>query len=75
MYPFICDFYIKSKDLFIEYQGHQTHGYEPYNKDSVEHEEYLNDMIYRGHDMFTWTKCDPKKLETAIKNKIKLLII
>lgn len=74
-YPFICDFYIKSKDLFIEYQGHQTHGYEPYNKDSIEHEDYLNGMIHRGYDMSTWTRRDPNKLETAIKNKIKLLLI
>ena len=25
-YPFHCDFYIKSKDLFIEYQGFYSHG-------------------------------------------------
>lgn len=31
-YPFNCDFYIKSKDLFIEYQGHQTHGTKPYDE-------------------------------------------
>lgn len=29
-YPFSCDFYIPSLDLFIEYQGTWTHGGEPY---------------------------------------------
>ena len=31
-YPFNCDFYIPSIDLFIEYQGHPSHGIEPYDK-------------------------------------------
>ena len=74
-YPFICDFYIISKDLFIEYQGHQTHGYEPYDISSIEHEDYLNYMRYKGIDMRTWTERDPKKISTAIKNKITLLLI
>ena len=73
-YPFACDFYIKSKDLFIEYQGHQTHGYEPYDENSVEHEDYLNQMSMR-YDMSTWTKRDPYKLKVAIDNKINLLLI
>lgn len=29
-YPFHCDFYIKSKDMFIEYQGFWAHGGEKY---------------------------------------------
>lgn len=29
-YPFYCDFYIPSKDLFIEFQGHPSHGRLPY---------------------------------------------
>ena len=35
-YPFNCDFYIKSKDLFIEYQGHPSHGYCPFNRNNRE---------------------------------------
>lgn len=30
-YKFKCDFYIRSKDLFIEIQGSNAHGYEPYS--------------------------------------------
>lgn len=25
-YPWVCDFYVPSQDLYIEYQGHWTHG-------------------------------------------------
>ena len=74
-YPFMCDFYIKSKDLFIEYQGHQTHGYEPYDKHNNEHFNYLNYMESHNNDMSTWTTRDPLKLKTALKNKINLLLI
>ena len=74
-YPYDCDFYIKSKDLYVEYQGHQTHGYEPYNLDSQEHQAYLRKMLDKGYDMTTWVTRDVKKLRTAISNKIKLLLI
>ena len=30
LYPYRCDFYIPSIDTYIEYQGHWTHGKEPY---------------------------------------------
>ena len=74
-YPYNCDFYIKSKDLFIEYQGHYTHGYEPYDETNIRHIEYLEDMQSRGIDMTTWTTRDVTKLKTAKRNKIKLLLI
>ena len=35
-YPFSCDFYIKSLDVFIEYQGFWSHNVHPYNPDSEE---------------------------------------
>lgn len=31
-YPFSCDFYIKSKDLFIELNFHWSHGGRPFNE-------------------------------------------
>lgn len=31
-YPFNCDFYIKSRDLFIELNGHWTHGEHPFDR-------------------------------------------
>lgn len=74
-YPFNCDFYIPSRDLFIEFQGHQTHGYEPYDIESVEHYNYLQKMLSKNYDMTTWTVRDVHKIYTAEKNKIKLLLI
>lgn len=32
VYPFHCDFYIQSEDLYIEYQGSWTHGNMPYRR-------------------------------------------
>ena len=40
LYPFNCDFYIKSLDLYIEYHGTWTHGNKPF-KHSVEDLEKL----------------------------------
>lgn len=82
-YPYNCDFYIKSKDLFIEYQGHQTHGYKPFNKNDEECLKqlvHLEDKANEGSKMakdiiITWTIRDPKKLNTAINNNIKLVLV
>ena len=71
-YPFLCDFYIKSKDLFIEYQGHPSHGYCPFDKDNKEHLAYLEKQSI---DMTTWIKRDVIKLETAKRNNIRLALI
>jgi len=35
-YPFSCDFYIKSLDLFIELNFHWTHGGMPYNEEDLD---------------------------------------
>lgn len=42
VYPFHCDFYIPNLDLYIEIQGHPSHGKEPYNKNDKKHQEILN---------------------------------
>lgn len=48
LYPFHCDFYIPSLDLYIEYQGDWSHGskgniiYGPFDKDNIDHIEILN---------------------------------
>lgn len=42
VYPFRCDFYIPNLDLYIEIQGHPSHGKEPYNKNDKKHQEILN---------------------------------
>lgn len=74
-YPFNCDFYIKSKDLFIEYQGHQTHGTKPYDELDPDCWDEIEEMEKRGYSSTTYTVRDPKKIKTAIDNNLKLLLI
>lgn len=40
-YPFNCDFYIKSEDLFIECNYHWTHGGKPFDKDDINCQQQL----------------------------------
>lgn len=74
-YPYNCDFYIKSKDLFIEYQGHFTHGPEPFDSTNRFHLDELKRLQSLGRDMRTWTDRDVKKLYVAKRNRIKLLLV
>lgn len=71
-YPFNCDFYIPSRDLFIEYQGYFSHGSEPYDKNNKEHQKLLETTKL---DMTVWIEKDPHKLEVAKKNNITLVLI
>lgn len=83
-YPFRCDFYIKSLDLFIEYQGHFTHGNMPYDKFNAQCEcekarlinkiEELDSDMYRKY-LEIWTIKDPIKLKTILNNKLNALLI
>ena len=79
-YPFICDFYIKSLDLYIELQGSWTHGKAPFDPNSKEHQIKLQEwqqksqtsQFYRNA-IDVWTVRDPLKRLTAINNGIKLI--
>ena len=77
LYPFNCDFYIFSLDLYIEFQGTWTHGDHPFDinnnedkytlekfKEKSKHSKYYNAAIY------TWTDLDVKKRTTARKNNL-----
>ena len=69
-YPFNCDFYIKSLDLFIELNLHWTHGYHPFNKANEKDLEKLkiweskNTKYYRKA-IKTWTEKDVEKQKVA----------
>lgn len=79
-YPFKCDFYVPSEDLFIEVHAgwrHNTIPFDPNNEQclkeleiwkqkSVDHPNYLN-AIYQ------WTELDVKKLNIAIKNNLNFV--
>lgn len=76
-YPYNCDFYVPEMDLFIEYQGHWTHGRQPFNKDDYSCQEILdrwnkkakNSKFYQ-EAIVVWTYSDPLKRETARKNNL-----
>ena len=79
-YPYNCDFYIKSLDLYIELQGSWTHGKAPYNLDSKEHQQKLlewqekaqTSQFYRNA-IDVWTRADVEKRRIAKENGIKLI--
>lgn len=79
-YPFNCDFYIPSKDLFIECQYHWTHGFHPYDEnnqnDLIKGTEWKNsNSKFKNHAYKTWTIGDVNKRKIARKNKINYLEI
>lgn len=79
-YPFNCDFYIPSLDLFIEYNGSHFHHYHIFDKDNIDDINELNRLknLDNGHNQYsqiilTWTKSDPLKLQIAKNNKLNYL--
>lgn len=83
-YPFNCDFYIPQLDLFIEYQGHWTHGIDnhkilgPYDPFNYEHQLVLEKWRAKHTKYFdiaikVWTQIDPLKQQYAEKNNLNLL--
>ena len=82
-YPYFCDFYIKPLDLFIEIQGHQSHGPHPFNENNELDLLLLNKWLSKVSDkhpqyelyIHNWTIRDTEKRNTAIKNNIKFLEI
>lgn len=75
-YPYACDFYIPSSNIYIECNYHWTHGNHPYNK-SQDIEKIENwkskGTKYYSNAIYVWTELDPLKRKTAKENHIKLL--
>ena len=79
-YPFCCDFYIPSKDLFIELQLSWTHGAKPFNEDNVECQNQLNTWKQKSltsqfykNAIETWTIRDVNKRQTANQNHLNYI--
>ena len=73
-YPFTCDFYIPEIDTYIEYQGHWSHGKEPYidtdsQRETVKLWESKNTKYY-NNAIEVWTKRDVNKRQIAKENHI-----
>ena len=78
LYPFACDFYIKSLDLYIELQGSWTHGSEPFDATNPDHQNKLqiwkskNTKFY-NNAINVWTIRDPYKRKTAKENNLNYI--
>lgn len=81
-YPFYCDFYIKSEDLFIELNAHWTHGGKPYDPEDKECQEKLTlwkekakTSQYFSTAIQTWTVRDVEKQRIAKQNNLNYTVI
>ena len=77
-YPFACDFYIPSLDLFIECNYHWTHGEHPYNEHNKEDKHIVESWEnkhtkYYDNAVQTWTVRDVNKRNVAKENKLKYI--
>lgn len=82
LYPFNCDFYIKSIDTFIECNFHWTHGDMLFNENNELCINQLNqwkEKADKGSQFYVnaieiWAIRDVNKYFTALNNGINLLI-
>ena len=80
LYPYHCDFYIKSIDVYIEINGTWTHGLHPFDETNNEDIQKLNywkskNSPYYNSAIKTWTKLDVSKRKIARQNKLLFLEI
>lgn len=80
---YCCDFYIKSEDLFIELQGHYTHGKHPFDENNLEdidlrklYESKICDKKPSYQKIIdVWCNADVTKRRAAKSSKLKYLEI
>lgn len=80
LYPFNCNFYISSLDLYIEYNGSWLHGGHFFDSGRKEDLDKLNLWKNKNTKFYrkaieTWTVRDVNKLNTATKNEINYLVL
>ena len=78
-YPYPCDFYIKSQDLFIELNVHFTHGghwFDATSNSDLLRQSHLKQTDRNRNRKFlnTWCDSDVKKRESAKKHKLNYLV-
>lgn len=78
-YPYACDFYVKSRDLYIEFNGHWTHGDCFYSANSEYTNKFLrrlnsNSGNYYRKAKYVFTKLDVEKVSIAKSNNLNYLV-
>lgn len=79
-YPFACDFYIKSLDMFVEYNGFWHHGGKAFNPKDQKDLDIVNYWGVKNSSNYNsairvWTHSDPEKRSTAKDNNLRWLEI
>lgn len=81
-YPYNCDFYIKSLDLFIELNAHWTHGEHPFdatNDADIQKlfmwQEKAKTSKFFQNAIETWTNRDVEKLKVLKENNLNFVLI
>lgn len=79
-YPYKCDFYIDTEDLFIEVHAGWRHNIKPFDKNDEWCIDELNRMKTEvinkpGYEnaIYQWTDLDVKKLNCAINNNLNFV--
>lgn len=77
-YPFYCDFYIPSLNLYIECNYHWTHGGHPYNESNIEDNKIVEiwkskNSKYYDNAIECWTKRDVNKRNIAKQNNLNYI--
>lgn len=81
-YPYRRDFYVKSKDLFIELNLHWSHGGHLFDIDNEKDlqtlciwKEKASISDFYANAIQTWTVRDINKYQCALKNKLNYLVV
>lgn len=77
---FHCDFYISSRDIFIEIQGYWGHGKHPFDPTSAEDIQTVNEWKSKTKKCYStaiekWTVSDPLKRKVASENHLHYIEI
>lgn len=84
LYPYHCDFYIKSLDMYIELNLYFTHGGHPFDKNNLKDLEKLNkwklkaeheQSAFYKNAINVWTVSDVEKLSVAKKYNLNYITI
>lgn len=78
-YPFLCDFYIKSRDMYIELNGYWTHGDEWFDENNLKHLSILDTWKNKNTKHYenainVWSVKDVEKRRIACENKLNYVV-
>lgn len=79
VYPFACDFYIRSRNLYIEHNVCWTHGGHWFEENCSADQDKLKqwsqkDSKYYANAIDTWTVRDVSKRKTAAKHNLNYVV-